>query len=650
MTSTTPTDRARARLANHPWLVALAFLLLAIIVLIALWDWNWFKGPVERQVTARTGRSFDIGGDLDVDLGRVTTIRADKLAFGNAAWSKQPTMASVDRLQFEIEVWPLFHRQVRIPEIHLDRPRLLLEMGPKGIGNWVFGSPGQTQVQFGRLWIDDGRLRYADTAAKTDIDAVVNSSAPDKGDGAPPIDVTGGGHWKGTKFSVRGHAQSPLALRDTQQPYHIDAHAQAGNTRAHARGTLVDPLQLRDFDLKLALSGTNLGDLYPLLGIAVPDSPPYEFDGRFTRELKGALTIWHYDGFTGKVGDSDLSGTASLATGGKRPDLHAELVSQRLDFDDLAVFVGKAPQAQAGESTNPALAAEAAREGASGRVLPDTPYDLEKLRAMDADVRWKAHRINAPKLPLDDMVVHLKNDGGLLQLVPLDFGVADGNIRSNIRMDARESPIRTHADITVRGLNLGKLMPETELMKQAIGKIGGQAALTGSGNSVAKMLATSDGNVAVGLGKGRIGNLVMELAGIDIAESLKFLIEGDHTIPIRCAFGDFSVADGLMTSRALAFDTTDTIIVGDGTINLRDETLNLRLRPRPKDRSLLVFRSPLIVGGTFKDPSFRPDMKRVGLRGALALVLGSIAPPAALLATLELGPGENANCGGHYAK
>ena len=88
MTSTTPTDRARARVANHPWLVALALLLLAIIVLIALWDWNWFKGPVERQVQARTGRSFDIGGDLDVDLGRITTIRADALRFGNAPWSK----------------------------------------------------------------------------------------------------------------------------------------------------------------------------------------------------------------------------------------------------------------------------------------------------------------------------------------------------------------------------------------------------------------------------------------------------------------------------------------------------------------------------------------------------------------------------------
>ena len=123
-------------------------------------------------------------------------------------------------------------------------------------------------------------------------------------------------------------------------------------------------------------------------------------------------------------------------------------------------------------------------------------------------------------------------------------------------------------------------------------------------------------------------------------------------LPQRCqgARRKQEVQDGLMTTKALAFDTTDTMIVGEGTISLKDETFDLRLRPRPKDRSLLVLRSPLIVEGTFKDPSFHPDMARVGLRGAIALVLGNIAPPAALLATLELGPGEDIACGGKYAK
>src|SRR5690606_21444942 len=129
---------------------------------------------------------------------------------------------------------------------------------------------------------------------------------------------------------------------------------------------LLDPLRLADFDLQLALSGKDLDDLYPLLGVALPPSPPYELDGRLTRDIvtgdsMGKSTTWHYDDFTGKVGDSDLGGDASVTTGGARPYLRANLVSRKLDFDDLAGFVGGAPDTGNGESTNPELAALAAQ-------------------------------------------------------------------------------------------------------------------------------------------------------------------------------------------------------------------------------------------------------------------------------------------------
>jgi AsmA family protein len=384
--------------------------------------------------------------------------------------------------------------------------------------------------------------------------------------------------------------------------------------------------------------------------VALPPTPPYRLDGRLTRDIHSATSsTWKYDGFTGQVGDSDLGGSAHVTTG-KRTFLKADLRSKRLDFDDLGGFIGAAPQAGGAEDTNPELRALAAKQAASPKLLPDTPYELDKLRAMDADVRLRAVRINASKLPLDDMDAHLYLKNGVLRLEPLNFGVADGDIRSNIRMDASESTIRTRADITARGLTLSKLMPGVALAQDAVGKVGGRIAVNGTGNSIADMLGTSNGEIGMGMGRGQISNLLVELAGLDIAEAVKFLVTDDRKIPIRCAFGDFAVKDGVMSTRALAFDTTDTIIVGEGDISLREETLDLRLRPRPKDRSLLSLRSPLIVGGTFKDPSFRPDLARVGLRGAIAMALGSIAPPAALLATLELGPGEDSQCGGKYAK
>ena len=415
---------------------------------------------------------------------------------------------------------------------------------------------------------------------------------------------------------------------------------------AHARGTLLDPFRLRNFDPRLRLAGQDMEDLFPLIGIATPPTPPYRLDGRFSRDGD----TWRYDDFTGLVGDSDLGGSAAVTVGRKRPLLEAHLVSKRLDFDDLAGFVGAPPQTGGEEAANAEQRAEAAALAADARVLPDTPYDLTKLRAMDADVRWKAHRINAPTLPIEDMDAHLLLEAGLLRLEPLNFGVAEGDIRSTVRMDARSDVIRTKADIAVRGLDLGELFPTAQLTQSAVGRVGGNASLAGTGNSVAGILGTADGEVMLGMGRGQVSNLLMELAGLDIAEALKFLLTKDRTVAVRCAFGDFAVENGVMQARTLAFDTTDTIIVGKGKVSLRDETLDLELRPRPKDRSILALRSPLVVDGTFKDPSFRPDFKRLGLRGATALALGSIAPPAALLATIEPGPGEDSACGGQYAK
>ncbi len=630
------------------WLAAFGVVVALILLLIALWDWNWFRGPVERAVGARTGREFHLG-HLDVDLGRVTTIRGDDMTLANADWSKTPRMAAMDRAEIDVRFWPLLVGRVEIPEIRLSKPDLLLEAGTKEHpGNWIFkqSSGDGTLPTLGRLRIQQGQLKFVDAAGKTDIDVSVNSLPVKKADDAAPIAIEGKGRWQGNPFTLRGSTASPLELSQTEHPFRIDLRGSAGATKAHVRGTLTNPFQFRVFDLQMALSGQDMEDLYPLLGLAIPSTPPYQLDGRLQREND----VWRYLGFTGRAGDSDLSGDVEVDTAPVRPLLHAKLVSKRLDFDDLAGFIGAPPKTDAGETANAEQKAEAAKIKASGKVLPTKPYDLSKLRAMDAEVHWRAQRINAPSLPLDDMDATLSLHDGLLELHPLNFGVAGGDIRSNIRMDARKPQIATRLQAQIRGLHLGQLFPDAKLAQQAEGAIGGDVELSGNGNSIAQMLGSSDGTLGVAMGRGHIGNLIMELAGLDVSESLKFLITKDRQIPLRCAFADFGVRDGLMTSRALAVDTTDTLIVGEGTINLKDEKLDLLLKPRPKDRSILTFRSPLRIGGTFADPSFFPDLKALGVRGAIAVALATITPPAALLATIETGPGKDIDCGGKYAR
>jgi len=146
------------------------------------------------------------------------------------------------------------------------------------------------------------------------------------------------------------------------------------------------------------------------------------------------------------------------------------------------------------------------------------------------------------------------------------------------------------------------------------------------------------------MGSGKISNLVLELAGLDVAETLKFLVGKDKTVPVRCAYTDLTVDDGVAKTRSLALDTTDTVIVGSGTIDLSDEQLDLELKPRPKDVSPISLRGPLEVRGTFKHPDFQPKPAPLAGRVAAAAALFAIAPPAALLALFETGPGKDIDC------
>lgn len=634
MTTSAPGRQERVR--RLEWLAAVS---LFIVLLLMLFEWNMLRGPIERRVSAATGREFHIHGDLGVDLSLNPRVSLGRMTLANVPRAVRPQMATVDSLEFRFDLFKLFAGDVVLSDVRVGNPDVLLEKDAKGRGNWTFPSGDAEWPTVRQLTVDAGKLSYRNLPNKTDMQFDI-ASGDAAGSRLAPINIEGKGRYAGNQLQLEGRVESPLNLQDPGKPYRIDLKARAGATRATASGGLVGPLALRDFNLEFGLSGPNLALLYPLIGVATPDTPPYRLTGRLSRKGR----TWHYDEFTGMVGDSDLAGDASVDPSGERPFLRADLVSRRLDFDDLAGFIGAPPQTDKGETASAEQRLEAAKLKASARVLPDDAFKLEKLRNMDADVKLRAQRINAPSLPIEAMTAHLFVDNGVLRLDPLDFKVAGGDISSVIRLDARGEAIASSARIQARGLQLPKLFPGAKLTEDSTGRIAGNLNLAGNGNSVAKMLASSDGDVGLIMGSGRISNLLLEYAGIDIAEALKFLITGDRVVPIRCAFADFEVKQGVMDTRRLAFDTSDTVIYGEGSVSLRDEKLDLRLKPQPKDRSFLSLRAPLLVSGSFKDPEFRPDYKRVTLRSIAAVALGSFAPPAALLAVFETGPGKDISC------
>jgi len=115
-------------------------------------------------------------------------------------------------------------------------------------------------------------------------------------------------------------------------------------------------------------------------------------------------------------------------------------------------------------------------------------------------------------------------------------------------------------------------------------------------------------------------------------------------VDIRCAIGDFAVKDGLMHTNAFVFDTTVVNIQGGGQINLKNEGMDLTLKPEPKDRSIASLNSPLYIRGTFSAPTVAPDAGKLAAKGLGALIMGAINPLLAVLPLMKEGEDKDSPC------
>ena len=314
----------------------------------------------------------------------------------------------------------------------------------------------------------------------------------------------------------------------------------------------------------------------------------------------------------------------------ERPFMDGDLISRKLDLRDFAGFIGASLKPDAPPRP---------------QLLPDQPYELEELRVADADIRFRSDNIVTPMMPVDEVITHVKLDHGIVTLQPLKFVIGFGRITSHIMLDATGEEILTKMNSKIDRVPFKRLVSKTPFADETAGTFLGRVDIATAGNSVAKMAAAADGGITVIMEDGRVSGLMMELAGADILESLGIVLSGDPSIPVRCMIADFIISDGVLKTKLFLMDTTDTSLVGNGSINLRDETIDFRITAHPKDISLLSARTPVIIRGTLKEPAPRPEVTTLAAKGAASVALGALlTPAAAILPWVDLGLGQDSPC------
>ena len=639
------------------WLaILLVVVILSIAAFIVFLPEAWLRSVAGGKATDAVGREFAIDGPLKIrwhwDHAQVT---ARDIRLANVSDSKDKNMVEIKSLDFSIKFWELLYGKLNFPELNIDGARIVLEKKDEKTKNWDFPalSKANTATEatlpddrgefpvLGAFKVTNSTLVYRDAPKKLDVELALDTSLANADDDKSTMSISGKGTIQDQSFTLDAKGGGVNMLRNTDKPFPLKLDLTMGKTEIHVDGTFQDPVKMAGVDTSLKISGPNLADLFYLTTIVLPPSPPYSLSGRLTK--KG--DVWHYNDFAGKVGDSNLDGDLSYDISGERGFLKADLTSKLLDIKDLGGFIGAAPKNGSAKELSAEQKEQVAEAATSPNVLPDVPIDLARLRTMDADVKLKATRVNAPNLPIDDLLLGIRLDNGLLKVDPLKMGLAKGDVGGVVILNGREQTPSVDIDVTMTKLNFREFFDGTRFEPLSGGRFGGHFVVKGSGKSLAEVLGSGDGRFTAVMTGGRISRLIAEAVGLDIAQVAPRLLGADESTEIRCGVVDFGLKDGLLRSNAIVLDTTFSNIHGDGVIDLKDESVSADIQSDPKQPSVLSGNTPITIGGRLKKPAIGLEPVEATAKVGAATALGVVLTPiAAIIPFIDIGLGEDADC------
>lgn len=584
------------------------------------------RASVENLLQAKLGRPVEMRS-LHIHLLSLTpsaTVKGLKIA--NAVWAGNDPMVDVGRAKVAISLPDLLHGQVVIANLEMDTGEVDLHRTADGRANWSNGrsSDGQAGMPvIQRMELGTVAVKYTDEGRKLAFNGALHSTDSAEGDPRKAFQLEGKGilNQRPMRMEVTGGS---VLNADKSKPYPFTAIASHGATKITADGTFVRAFDLSSFQARAHVSGPNMADLYYLTGVVFPLTKAYTLSGDLVREGDKL----YFKNLVGRVGGSDLSGSMSVDISGKRLMLTADLHSKVLDPTDVGVIFGSS-------------------EEKGKRLLPDVKLDVARLRKMDADVEYKAAAINVSTLPLKEVALHLRLQDGQLVLNPLTLTLPQGTVSGTLAVDARQDVPGVELDAVLSGARLENFVPKDALEGPLLARV----RLKGRGDSVHTAAAAADGVAVVVIPGGEIRQAFAELMGVNVARGLGLLLsDSQQQTPVRCAIAHFEAKDGLMTARHVVFDTGVVKATGEGTVNLDNEALDLRLRGQAKQVRLLHVMAPVTVKGTLLEPKISADVAgasaQVGMAAALGVVL---TPVAAILPFVDAGLTDKADCVGLLA-
>ena len=565
--------------------------LIGVAIAVATVDPGRFVAPLAARIKSETGRTLKVQGPIEMRVSLTPKIVLPKVAFENAPGSTTPDMLTAKRVEAQIALLPLLSRRFEVLEFRLVEPVITLETDAAGKGNWEFAAPGSVAtgaqtpsgaamaLGIGNFEIRQGTLTYRNGMSGKTTHAVIERLTMRARDMNSPVAVDFLGSIDDVPVALAGDLGPPSQWIAQQWPYPVAVKGDVDGAPIKA-------------STKIAKTGatTTLDELAFNYG-------PIAGTGRIRSTVEGSKT---------------------------RLEIALDIPS--LSLPDLPTL--KSRRASASASPSPA----GASGSAANWIVPDTPLPLGLLAAFDGEGSLaigelklrngqQVSRITAEFSSADAQVGIKVSAGALL----------GGSLRAELRVDGRRADApAVHLQANAQDLDLPKLAAVGGIAREIRGgKVRTTIDVTGRGTTPHRVASTMDGSILVVSGPATLGRATSQeqSAVSQIAGALDPFRGVDAATELRCAVFRLPVSNGVAhVDRSIAIETGKVAGSASGTLDFRDETLDLSVQPQIREGvkvDLSQFANLVRIRGRFDKPSVAIDAAQSAQMIAKLGVLGA---------------------------
>lgn len=340
-------------------------------------------------------------------------------------------------------------------------------------------------------------------------------------------------------------------------------------------------------------------------------------------QLSGQKNNEHLEG-TIHVGKTTILALIDRSLVDERARVRAQISTPKIHLSDFTADQDVAPVSGDEKKETPPVS--------DSRLFSDKPLPFDSLQKLDLSLDLDADETVGKGYILTDLDLDVVLDSGhLMSRIP-KVTFANGFVSIESTIDTRGSKPELMLKVTAEDIDVAALLAHGESPMIRTGNLSIALDLRSAGSSPREIAAALNGKAGIAIEHGEVKQIA-DLVGADAIDFVTTVRRRGGYERLNCLAITVEFNDGIGKSQVFYIDTPKVRSRGKGTVDLREETIDLVIQPKPK-KGQLGGSSPVHLRGSLAQPSIMKIPTREAARLTGEILMPHIFLPARALGFL----------------